>query len=481
MSKSENYTALRAIVSVKLYFKHLFSLEDDTDLEGTTEEIRKNVEFRGANLWTLAFAILIASIGLNINSTAVIIGAMLISPLMGPIVGIGFSLGTNDYTLLRKALKNLITAVVIAIFISTIYFFLSPFKEAQSELLARTNPTAFDVFIAILGGLTGIIAASRKSQGNAVAGVAIATALMPPLCTAGFGLATGQWMFAIGALYLFLINSLFIAVSTLVVVKFLNFPPKNYANESTTRRIRLIITILIVSTVIPSVFTLINIAQEGLFYRKINGFLESEFKFEETAILVKKTKSVGDSTILELTLYGKYLPEDSLAILSRSLEKYQLNNVRIKILQQGNDFLTMHDNTESLKKQMLTMNQDVKFGILEELYKKNDDVVRSQEEKISLLESELFAITEQNAKKILPLQEVIKEVNLIYPQVKELSVDLSPSVKLMKEDSVVMDSVPRLNVVWHKNRWLSRAEQKKLVKFVSTRLKIDSLKMQSFR
>ena len=198
--------------------------EDDRE---TIESIKRGVEFKGTNLWVLIFATFIASLGLNMNSTAVIIGAMLISPLMGPIMGFGLGLGTFDFELIKRAFRNFATATVFGIITSTIYFLLTPIDEAQSELLARTQPTVYDVLIAFFGGLAGIVASSTKSKGNVIPGVAIATALMPPLCTAGFGLASGNLYYFFGALYLYFINTVFISLATFLVVRLLKYPKAN--------------------------------------------------------------------------------------------------------------------------------------------------------------------------------------------------------------------------------------------------------------
>ena len=226
-----------------------FSLsEDSARQEETVDMICRGVEFRGTNLWVLIFATMIASLGLNVNSAAVIIGAMLVSPLMGPIMGVGLSLGINDFDLLKKSLRNFSLMVVVAIATSTLYFFISPLGTARSELLARTVPTTYDVLIAFFGGLAGIVAQSRKDRNSTVIpGVAIATALMPPLCTAGFGLATGQFKFFIGAFYLFFINTVFIALATYMVVRMLKYHKKKFldpARERYVKRIMLLITLL---------------------------------------------------------------------------------------------------------------------------------------------------------------------------------------------------------------------------------------------
>ncbi|MGF1925296.1 MAG: TIGR00341 family protein, partial [Bacteroidia bacterium] len=198
---------------IKRFIRYRFSLHEDSAEENDiVESIRRNVEFRGANLWTLIFAVFIASIGLNVNSTAVIIGAMLVSPLMGPIMGIGLGVGTNDFELVKKGLRNLTIATVFSIATSTLYFYITPLHDASSELLARTSPSIWDVFIAGFGGLAGIVAATRREKSNVIPGVAIATALMPPLCTAGYGIASGNLYFFLGAIYLYFINSVFICV-----------------------------------------------------------------------------------------------------------------------------------------------------------------------------------------------------------------------------------------------------------------------------
>ncbi|MGB1248344.1 MAG: TIGR00341 family protein, partial [Chitinophagales bacterium] len=222
----------KVLAVIRQFIKNQFSLAQDTEREfEIIDAIKKGVPFRGINLYTLIFAVLICSVGLNVNSTAVIIGAMLISPLMGPIMGLGLGVGINDFDLMKKAGKNLALAVIFSVLTSCLYFLISPITEVQSELLARTSPTTFDVLIAIFGGLTGVLAGSSKEKGNAIPGVAIATALMPPLCTAGFGIATANWSFVLGAMYLFFINSVMISVTTLTVVKILNFRPKEFLDK----------------------------------------------------------------------------------------------------------------------------------------------------------------------------------------------------------------------------------------------------------
>lgn len=239
----------------------------EEDKEKVLENITSNISFRGSNLWILACAIIIASVGLNVNSTAVIIGAMLISPLMGPIVGAGFALGTYNFQLLRKSFKNLVIATGVSLVVSAIYFYLSPFKDVQSELLARTAPNIYDVLIAFFGGLVGVIAITRVEKGNPIPGVAIATALMPPLCTAGYGLATFNFSYFFGAFYLYTINCFFICIATFLIIKYLKYPASSQVNPLKEKRIRYAITALIIIMIVPSFYLAFNLFEEKKIYQ----------------------------------------------------------------------------------------------------------------------------------------------------------------------------------------------------------------------
>ena len=266
--------------ALKLFFRELFDLHEDKERESITiEDISKGVEFKGTNLWVLIFAIFIASIGLNVNSTAVVIGAMLISPLMGPIMGIGLGAGINDFGLIKKAFRNLAIAVAISVLTSSLYFLITPLHEAQSELLARTYPTLWDVLIAFFGGLAGIVVGSRKEKTNAIPGVAIATALMPPLCTAGYGLANLNWYYFFGAFYLFFINSVFISVATFLIVRFLGYPKKHFDDPSMELRVKRYITIFVLVTLIPSVYLAYHLVQRTLFEQNARNFISHGIRF----------------------------------------------------------------------------------------------------------------------------------------------------------------------------------------------------------
>ncbi|MFZ1460217.1 MAG: DUF389 domain-containing protein, partial [Ignavibacteria bacterium] len=241
------------------------------------DNVKSSISFRGSNLWILACAIVIASVGLNVNSTAVIIGAMLISPLMGPIVGAGFALAIYDFNLLKKSGKNLLIATIVSLVIAAVYFFISPFKEAQSELLARTSPTIYDVLIALFGGLVGVIALTRVEKGNPIPGVAIATALMPPLCTAGYGLAIGNFTYFFGAFYLYSINCFFICISTFLIIKYLNYKPVTTLKTKQEKLIRYGITSLILIMIIPSFYLAYNLLQKNNYSKKVEQYISKEF------------------------------------------------------------------------------------------------------------------------------------------------------------------------------------------------------------
>ena len=249
--------------------------------------IRANTRVTGTSMWVLMFAIAVSSIGLNVNSTAVVIGAMLISPLMGPIVGMGYGLAVGDTALIRQAVRNIIIFVVISLITATLYFLLTPLKEAQSEILARTQPTLWDVLIAFFGGSAGIVALTRKEGGNAIPGVAIATALMPPLCTAGYGLAHGNWHYFLGASYLFAINCVFIAFATLLFSKLLKLPRRGLVKESKRRLHSIIITAVVLAVMIPSGYMASGLVRQEIFKTRANAAIATVQQQEGFFVLRK--------------------------------------------------------------------------------------------------------------------------------------------------------------------------------------------------
>lgn len=332
---------IRSISGIQRFLKGKFNLNEDSATQSEiVERIESGVVIRGTNLWVLIFATFIASIGLNVNSTAVIIGAMLISPLMGPIMGMGLALGVNDFELLKRSAKNFGFMTIIAILTSMLYFMLSPWSVAQSELLARTQPTTFDVLIAFFGGLAGIVAQTRKEKSiTVIPGVAIATALMPPLCTAGYGIATGQLSYFFGAFYLFVINTVFIAIASFVITNSMKFEKKVFVDPERGRKVKRIMATIIFITIIPSVVLGYNLTREMLFKNNVSRFVTASFNFEETRIMDYKVKynprpNVPNS--VEVILYGKPLTKNEIEIIKAQMANFDIFNTSL-LVKQGKD------------------------------------------------------------------------------------------------------------------------------------------------
>ncbi len=380
------------LVRVLKFVFEYFDLQSEVDdFEKIHNSIERDVVFKGTNLWILVFAIIVASVGLNMNSTAVIIGAMLISPLMGPINGIGYSLATYNFALFRKAVKNFSFAVGASIVASATYFALSPVSTAHSELLARTSPTIYDVLIALFGGLAGIVAASSKQKGNVIPGVAIATALMPPLCTAGYGLATGQFLYFFGAFYLFTINTVFIAISALVVSQILKFPITTIVDKVQKKRVNQIISLVIIITIIPSIYFGYGLVQKEKFNENTSRYISNVTNFENNYML-KHQIDFGKKEI-SLVYGGNALTEEQ----------------KERIKQKGQDF---------------GLEQDVKINIqqgfaLNDVDEKNSEVAYLNSE-IVRLKNELQEKTQQanNQSEIQHLGEkLLRELKAIYPEI----------------------------------------------------------------
>ena len=389
---------------LRLFLKDLFDLHEDKARESETiKEISKGVEFKGTNLWILIFAIFIASIGLNVNSTAVVIGAMLISPLMGPIMGIGLGAGINDFVLIKKALRNLGIAVAISVLTSALYFWITPLHEAQSELLARTYPTLWDVLIAFFGGLAGIVVGSRKEKTNAIPGVAIATALMPPLCTAGYGLANLNWYYFVGAFYLFFINSVFISVATFLIVRFLKYPKKRFDDPGMEVRVKRYISLFVIITVIPSVYLAYHLVQRTLFEQNARYFISTAFNFDETEVILQGFNYTPNAGEIEVTLYGKPLDDVQITNLKSQLPLFKLEETKLTIHQGYRD-------PGENEKVFEVMSNQIKLDIVEDLYRQNEAIIQSKDEKIALLESELVKLRRSS----YPVETISDELKIYY-------------------------------------------------------------------
>ncbi len=318
--------------SAKAYFTNLLDMRSNMlsydELHSMMEE---NTVIHGANMWILMLAILIASIGLNVNSTAVIIGAMLISPLMSGILTIGYSLAIRDLAMLKQAATGFATQVAISLITSTVYFMLSPLHTATSEMIARTSPTLWDVLIALFGGIAGSIGNTRQKTSNVIPGVAIATALMPPLCTVGYGIATRQLNFILGAFYLFTINTLFIALSALIVTKLLGVPCKVELDAKRQKHANRIVTALIVITVIPSVLSGAFTVYKSVINGNIANYLSSEFVFTDTQLVQSSVDMLGRE--ISVSLVGAQLSDEKISELTDSLEDYDLGDFKLQVMQ----------------------------------------------------------------------------------------------------------------------------------------------------
>lgn len=404
---------MNPVNGLKVFMNDLFDLHEDKEREHKTiEDISKGVEFKGTNLWILIFAIFIASIGLNVNSTAVIIGAMLISPLMGPIMGIGLGAGINDFDLIKKAFSNLAVAVGISVLTSALYFAITPLHEAQSELLARTYPTLWDVLIAFFGGLAGIVAGSRKEKSNAIPGVAIATALMPPLCTAGYALANFNWYYFVGAFYLFFINSVFISVATFLIVRFLGYSKKRFDDPTTEKTVKRYIAFFVVITIVPSIYLAYHLVQRTLFEQSARNFVAMEFNLKETEVINQNFDYNGDKSSITVTLYGKPLEESRLQDIQRQLPVFGLTGTTLEVHQGYID-------DPDIKQEVELMSSRIKSDILSDLYQKNQEMLLSKDERIKLLEQELLKSTKPS----YPVEDIGRELKIHYAHVSDIALN----------------------------------------------------------
>jgi uncharacterized hydrophobic protein (TIGR00271 family) len=322
-------------------FRHFQLTGEQEDPEKVIASIDADVLFKGTNLWILVFAIFIASLGLNVNSTAVVIGAMLVSPLMGPTIGLGLGMAINDLALLKKSIVNYLLAVAVGLAASTVFFSLSPLDRASSEILARTSPNVYDVLIALFGGFAGILAVSSKRKGNVIPGVAIATALMPPLCTAGFGIANHNVYYLFGALYLFLINTVFIALATLVTARFLKFPYKQLPDERQEAFAHRVVLIVVLVTILPSIYFGYDIVKQDQFRQKAELFIANEAGFPNDYLL----KNTIDGSKISLTYGGDYITQERIDDLRGRMSKYGLDGADLEI-RQGFAYLKEDDNNE---------------------------------------------------------------------------------------------------------------------------------------
>jgi len=402
----ENQKAIIGIWDNTKDFLHkLLDIRGDSDRNETIESVRKDISFQGHNAWILVFSIFVASIGLNVSSTAVVIGAMLISPLMGPIVGMGLGVAINDGLMLRRSLINLGVMVGLSLLTATLYFALTPISSLTPELEARTYPTILDVLIAIFGGLALIVAKAKKGTiSNAIAGVAIATALMPPLCTAGYGIAEGNLQHFSGAMYLFSINTVFIGLSTFVVCKMLGFPMVKYANQKQRKKVSIIATVVGILVLAPSIYLFVQLYQLEVQKSAMETFMEDYVQYDGTRATSEYDQLEKQ---LDIVLFGAAVPE---TILNQWKAKFnsikELENIT-PVFYQG----SVPDNGNY--GDIATIQED----------RINDiKMLQNQSQKIALLETELSDLKDGD-KEFARLSE---EAYLLYPELE--SIAYAPSV-----------------------------------------------------
>jgi len=433
-----NYSEFKHMA--KRFFRRQVSLSDYIDVQAADTNIRNNIPFRGPTIYILFVAIVIASVGLNVNSIPVIIGAMLISPLMSPIIGFGLGLGINDMSLLLQSLKHLGIMFVVSLVASTLYFLVTPLEmENPTELMARTNPSVYDVMIAFFGGLAGILELSRKEKGTVLSGVAIATALMPPLCTVGYGIANWNWHYAGGALYLFFINFVFIALATFLMVKYLQFP---VAAENAKQSYKTLIMygILILVVLIPSFFSAFSIINENQFNNAARHFVKENRSIGQTYIFDYSTNVSEKPYTLTLRLAGESLSTEHRAQLYAEAEKHGISHTQIRIQEDATIEVRRLNETEIMRDWIATNEQQ-----LQQL----DDSIRVLNAKIDTFEAG-----------ILPVEQIVSEVKAQWPQISEVTL-------ARNEKQIVL--------LVHAKPVLKKDDQQRIRHWLSVRLKADNV------
>lgn len=428
---------------------HFDLMADREDEQQVIDDISRNAVFNGANVWVLIFAIFVASLGLNVNSTAVIIGAMLISPLMGPIIGMGLAVGINDLDLLKRSFRNYAVATVVSVVTATIYFIFSPYKEVQSELLARTSPTLYDVMIAFFGGAAGIVALCTKGKGgNVIPGVAIATALMPPLCTAGFGLATGRWLFFLGAFYLFFINTVFIALATTLGVRLMKFHQHVFITTERGRHAKKVLVTIVVLTMIPAAVMTWQIVKNELLNNHVKEFVATELQQNGTLILQSDINK--DKQLLRIVAIGKKISEAQQKEARKRMPHYGLEKFQLRIIQEAQT-----DSMSHLNKELAQVSSN--HQQLLELSAENTELERQLNEYVRY----------ENMS-----NEIRGEMSVLFPHIKTLGIAKTAEIN-SKNDSV--SHFISAIVSTHGHTSLGTDERHKLANWLKARTHADSL------
>ena len=437
--------------------KEIARITDHINIESARNYIVSNIDFRGPNIWILAFAIIIASVGLNVNSIPVIIGAMLISPLMGPIMGVGLALGINDTVLLKKSLTNLLIMTAISILASTLFFIISPLSlEEPTELLARTNPTIYDVFIALFGGFAVIMEVCRKERGTVIAGAAIATALMPPLCTAGYGLAHGTFSHFIGACYLYFINSVFIALATFLTVRTLHFPLVKFSDPDKQKKVNRSITAFTIILILPSIYSAFMVIKENNFNQTAKHFIEENRNIGNSYIYNYKIKhNAHKPSQITISIAGEALSEEDIATLHNRLEQHGMQKEQLTINQSGTFVPDKRSEQEILK------------GIFEQ----NEQEIQRRETLIAQMESQLKDL---NSKKF-PTGQVASELAAQFPQLLSVTLARGETVDIILAESKNEAVKEEVIAILKLSAPISEEEKEKLQKWLSIRLEVPQV------
>ena len=433
-----NVTGL--LETAKKFLLELFDFREDTDHEATIEAIKADISFKGATAWILIFAVFVASIGLNANSTAVVIGAMLISPLMGPILGIGMSFALNDINTFKKSLMNLGTMIGLSLFASFLFFYSFPLSEDNSELLGRVSPDIRDVLIAFFGGLALMVARTKKGTvASVIFGVAIATALMPPLCTAGYGLAIGNFSYFIGAMYLFMINTIFIALATFLVMKLLGFPMYKYANVAKRKRYSTIATIVGIAVMIPAIFTFINALNKSQIKTQINNFVNNEIKEIKSFQLIGDPDLDLDKKEIKFSFFNE-VTEGEQNILNNQLAN-NTNYTKIK------DFKLKIKGSDTKSFELITTAYKDKRAELQE----SKNIVAGLQKQITDLQETISSLNnriEQDAlntnQKVVAFSRIAKDAKIRYRDIEEIGF----ASVLSSKDFIKIDTIPVVTVRW---------------------------------
>jgi uncharacterized hydrophobic protein (TIGR00271 family) len=449
--------------SLKEYLPKLLSIRTGTDKEATAEIIRENISIKGQTAWILVLSILIASIGLNVSSTAVVIGAMLISPLMGPILGVGFSIAINDVDTLKGSLINFGAMVTLSILTSFLFFSIPIFKDATPEILSRTKPDVRDVLIAIAGGLALMIAISRpKPQFNTVAGVAIATALMPPLCTAGFGLATGQFKYFGGALFLFTINSIFIALAAFAITKYLKFPMLKYINQAKRKRISQMASLVALIIFSFSIYLFYELLVENRYKVKATEFIN--MVADEGINIIGEPSELIDYSQKEIKLYvfGPAFSRSEMERWNDELKKIGLGSTKLTILQSQDDSKVRND-IDELKNLYMNSNKMISA---------KDESIREKDIRISELEKDLRRYYNQE----IPFDQISKEIKINYEHL--LSAGFS---REYVTDFKKMDTLSVITLKWDKKirKREVKKQQERVKRWLEARLGIRNLEIRN--